>query len=97
MAIKIDETDMEAISSGASAKQAGKGWRVSYLPGREVDRNQAVTAMVLSEAVASNPPEGHKDWLFIDRWAEELSLSRAEAVSMIRQPRKDGREPEAGS
>ena len=61
-----------------------EGWAVSWLPGRTLTRNQAITAMTLAERVtqgATGPD--HKDWPFIQRWAEELDLSATTAVNKI--------------
>ena len=51
-------------------------WRVSWLPGRLMDRNSAITAMTLAEVVATdevNP--GHRLWLHIEGWSAELGLT----------------------
>ena len=50
-------------------------WQVSWLPGRLMDRNSAITAMVVAEVVATddvNP--GHRLWLHIEGWSAELGL-----------------------
>ena len=61
-------------------------WTLSWLPGRLVTRNQAITGMTLAEAVATIQTEGasvdhtHRMWPFIENWASELDLSAPEAV-----------------
>jgi hypothetical protein len=62
-------------------------WQVSWLPGRLMDRNTAVTAMTLAEVVATddvNP--GHKLWLHIEGWSAELGLTAPDALTWISQP-----------
>ncbi|NDL60976.1 hypothetical protein [Phytoactinopolyspora mesophila] len=64
-------------------------WEVSWLPTRRLDRNAAVTAMVLAETVAITTAGGgglcHDDpvWAFIDAWASELGLTGAVAVASL--------------
>lgn len=63
-------------------------WEVSWLPGQRLDRNQAITAMILAEAVARATTNGglfhdSPDWPFIDSWASELGLSGPAAVGRL--------------
>ena len=53
-----------------STRPDGNGWAVTWLPGRVLTRNQAITAMVLAETVAGGIGD-HTDkrWLFIESWA----------------------------
>lgn len=62
----------------------GTLWEVTWLPGRYLERNQAITAMVLAETVASGFGD-HTDpqWLHVDGWAAELGLSGPDAVGKI--------------
>ena len=62
-------------------------WQVSWLPGRHMDRNSAITAMTLAEVVATddvNP--GHRLWLHIEGWSAELGLTVPDALTWISQP-----------
>ena len=60
-------------------------WEVSWLPGRELTRNQAITAMVLVDYIDHRPPEPESPrWTFIDGWADELRLTGRDAVDRIR-------------
>jgi hypothetical protein len=62
-------------------------WQVSWLPGRLLDRNAAITAMTLAEVVATgdvNP--GHRLWLHIEGWSAELGLTAPDALTWISQP-----------
>jgi hypothetical protein len=59
-------------------------WRVSWLPGRSVSRNQATTALVLAghiTAGATSP--AHRQWARVQAWAAELDLTAAEAVNAV--------------
>ena len=62
-------------------------WEVSWLPGRALDRNSAITAMTLA-AHASEPDlnEQHRLWPFIQGWAAELGLTGSDAINRAAQP-----------
>jgi hypothetical protein len=58
-------------------------WVVSWLPGRHLTRNQAVTAMTLAEVAQGcldDPDSGM--WPFVGSWAAELGVAVTEAVTM---------------
>lgn len=65
-------------------------WRVSWLPGRVLTRNQAITAMTLAEAVVTMQDEGatldicHRLWPHVDNWARELGLTGPDAMAAER-------------
>ena len=94
MGIKITDDSMSSDLSPHTAEpwpmpEAGESpamWRVSWLPERPVGRNEAVSAMVLTETVAAHKDmaEGHRLWPHIDSWAAELGLSAREAVTRAR-------------
>lgn len=60
-------------------------WSVSWLPGRALTRNQAITAMTIAEAVKTHTDDlAHNQsqlWGHIDGWAAELGLSGPHAVA----------------
>jgi hypothetical protein len=59
-------------------------WEVSWLPGRHMDRNSAITAMVLADMVASGDMKtGHRVWPHVEGWAAELALTAPEALTRI--------------
>jgi hypothetical protein len=62
-------------------------WEVSWLPGRALDRNSAITAMTHADT-ASEPGlnERHQLWPFIQGWAAELGLSGPDAINRATQP-----------
>ena len=62
-------------------------WQVSWLPGRLMDRNTAITAMVLAEVVTTDEVDpGHRLWLHIEGWSAELGLRAPDALTWISQP-----------
>jgi hypothetical protein len=62
-------------------------WHVSWLPGRLMDRNTAITAMVLADVVAPGDMHaGHRIWPHIECWAAELGLSAPDALAWASQP-----------
>ena len=61
-----------------------RAWEVSWLPGRRVDRNSAITAMALADLAASDDMHaGHRLWPHISAWAGELELTAPEALTRL--------------
>jgi hypothetical protein len=64
----------------------GYSWQVTWLPGRHLHRNEAISAMTLAEMLTERAhilaDPASRLWWHIDGYAEELGLSRAEAVAM---------------
>jgi hypothetical protein len=61
-------------------------WRVSWLPGRTVSRNQATTALMLAAHIAAGATSpAHRHWPHVRGWAAELDLSTGEAVAAVQQ------------
>ena len=81
-------------------------WEVSWLPGRSLDRNSAITAMVLADHTREpDLNERHRLWPFIESWAAELGLTGSDAVDQVSRPDTPGQQhdregerldPEAG-
>lgn len=87
--ISITEQEMASEATGHRARRLVNegGWVVSWLPGRVLDRQQAITAMVLAVTVATETLEGgHRMWPVIDSWAAELGLAGPEAVVRASEP-----------
>lgn len=65
-------------------------WSVTWLPGRALTRDQAITAMTIAEVVAENPElwddPDHRMWLFVDGWAAEVGLLGTRAVELASAP-----------
>ena len=109
MTLTINDTTMTSDQTAHTAGQApGRQhlWEVSWLPGRVLDRNSAITAMVLADqAGAYDLNERHRLWPHTEGWAAELGLTGSDAVSRVSQPGAPGRyhdregerpDPEAG-
>jgi hypothetical protein len=101
--ITITDTHMTSPDTPHTAIAVDGGWRVSWLPGRALTRNQATTAMVIATIVGGRGVGLSDDpiWAFLDSWATELGLSGSEAVVRVSEPlgvREDeaSTEPEAG-
>jgi hypothetical protein len=65
-------------------------WQVSWLPGQTLDRNTAITAMILADTTAERDlNEGHRLWPHIQSWAQELGLTAPDAIARISEPPSD--------
>ena len=92
MTLKIDDTAMTSDRTAHTARQApsGHGWEVSWLPGQTLDRNTAITAMILADTAAERDlAEGHRLWPHIQSWAGELGLTAPDAIARVSQPPSD--------
>jgi hypothetical protein len=99
--LKIDDTTMSSDRTDQAARHAPdrKGWEVSWLPGQTLDRNSAITAMILADTTAEcDLREGHRLWPHIQGWAEELGLAAPDAIGRAsRPPSGINRQPEQAS
>jgi hypothetical protein len=79
MTLTINDTTMLSDQSAHTARQAPTShhlWEVSWLPGRVLDRNSAITAMVLADQVGEHDlNKRHRLWPFIENRAAELGLT----------------------
>jgi hypothetical protein len=92
MTLTIHDTTMTSDQTAHTARQAlsRNGWEVSWLPGQVLDRNSAITAMILADLAGEEDlHEGHRLWPHIRGWAEELGLTGPEAVAAASQPPSD--------
>ena len=93
MTLFINDTSMTSDQTAHAARQApGRqhGWEVSWLPGQILDRNTAITAMILADTAAERDlHEGHRLWPPIQSWAGELGLTAPEAIARASQPPSD--------
>jgi hypothetical protein len=109
MTLTINDATMTSDQTAHTARQApGREhlWEVSWLPGRVLDRNSAITAMVLADqAGVRDLDERHRLWPHVEGWAAELGLTGTDAVNRVSQPGTPGRhhdregerpDPEAG-
>ena len=90
MTLTINDTTMTSDQTAHTARQApGRphGWEVSWLSGRVMDRNTAITAMILADTAAEEDLyEGHRLWPHIQSWAAELGLTGPDAIARASQP-----------
>jgi hypothetical protein len=89
MSLTIHGTTMTNDQTAHTARHAPSrnGWEVSWLPGQTLDRNTAITAMILADTAAeADLREGHRLWPHVQAWAEELGLTGPEAVVAASQP-----------
>lgn len=82
MSTRITDTAMSSTSTAHTARRTGNRWTVSWLPGRTLDRNQAVTAMTIAEVVASRPAPDNRIWSAVTAWAAELDLTTTDATEL---------------
>jgi hypothetical protein len=103
--LRIDDTTMTSDQTAHTARHSPdrNGWEVSWLPGQTLDRNAAITAMVLADTTAEpGLHEGHRLWPFVQGWAAELGLTAPDAIAKTSQSASDlngqheqaGRQPE---
>ena len=109
MTLIINDATMTSDQTAHTARLApGRQhlWEVSWLPGRALDRNSAITAMTLAD-LTSEPglSERHQLWPFIQGWAAELGLTGSDAVDRVsraagprqqRERESERPDPEAG-
>ena len=90
MTLIITDATMTSDQTVHAARQAPGGrhlWEVSWLPGRALDRNSAITAMTLADVTGGHDlNEQHHLWPFIESWAAELGLTGSDAINRASQP-----------
>ncbi|WP_157777820.1 hypothetical protein [Nocardia terpenica] len=69
----------------------GDRWVVSWLPGRTLSGQQAVTAMTIAATVSRIEPT-EAEWSMLDNMALELGLTAREAVGMVTSEDRDIRQ-----
>jgi hypothetical protein len=92
MAVNILDDSMSSDRTTHSARlMPGRAhlWEVSWLPGHRLDRNRAITAMVLADlAGPGDLRPGDRQWIFAKGWADELGIRADDAIERISQPSK---------
>jgi hypothetical protein len=61
-------------------------WEASWLPGRRVTRDDAVTAMPLADLVGPDTNSGHRLWARMEAGVRELGVSAPEALDRLAVP-----------
>jgi hypothetical protein len=88
MTLTIGDTAMTSDQTAHTARHAPSrgGWEVSWLPGQVLDRNTAITAMILADTIAEQHlDEGSRLWPHIEGWAAELGLTGSETIARASQ------------
>jgi hypothetical protein len=90
--VAIEVISAETMTSNAtshSARCVGEDrWTVTWLPGRVLSGEQAVTAMTIASTVAGHQapatdPLSDAEWAVLDDWALELGITAAEAAALL--------------
>jgi hypothetical protein len=93
MGLTIDDTLMTSDQSPHTARQVPghrHSWEVSWLPGQILDRDTAITAMMLADIAATGDiREGHRLWPAVQSWSAELDLTGPDAINQASQPPPD--------
>jgi hypothetical protein len=103
MALTINDDAITGEHTSHTARPAPGhpgAWEVSWLPGRLLDRNAAITAMILADIAGTTTPHNeYQRWPHIQGWANELGLTAPDALTRITEGEasegKQDPEPEA--
>jgi len=90
--LTINDATMTSDQTTHTARHAPdrNGWEVSWLPSQTLDRNTAITAMILADTAAEQHiQEGHRLWPYVQSWAGEVGLTAPEAIARASQPPGD--------
>jgi hypothetical protein len=90
VALTIGDDTMTSNQSPHTARQAPghrHGWEVSWLPGQILDRDTAITAMILADIAATGDihPD-HRLWPAVQNWSAEVGLTGPDAIAQAAQP-----------
>jgi hypothetical protein len=89
MTLTINDTTMTSDLSAHTVRRSPdrNGWEVSWLPGRLMDRNASITAMVLADAAGTGQLHaGHHLWPHVQGWAAQLDLTAHEVLTRSSRP-----------
>ena len=90
MTVTILDDSMSSDRSPHAARLAtggGHSWEVSWLPGRRMNRNGAITAMMLADVAGHGDIDaGHRLWPHVSGWAAELALTAPDALTQMASP-----------
>ena len=92
MALTITDRIVRSADTAHTARRCDDGWAVTWLPGRNLTRTQAVAAMEIAEAVgqiAADAGPGAYDrwfWAYVDGSAAPLGLTGPDAVARVSEP-----------
>jgi hypothetical protein len=90
MALTILDDTMSSDRSAHTARVVPGSrhrWEVSWLPGRYLDRNSAITAMMLADTLGPGDVRaGHRLWPHVEGWAAELGLTAHDVIAQATAP-----------
>lgn len=90
MALTIWDDSITSDRTAHTARSLASGehgWEVSWLPGRCMDRNSAITAMVLADVTGPGDVRaGHRLWIHVEGWAAELGLTAPDVLARTADP-----------
>jgi hypothetical protein len=90
MALTILDASISSDRSKHAARTVpgdGHLWEVSWLPGRYMSRNSAITAMVLADVTAHGEVNtGDRLWIHVEGWAAELGLTAPDVLTFTASP-----------
>src|ERR1700745_38467 len=90
MTLTITDDAISGEHTSHTARRAPghpEAWEVSWLPGRPVTRNAAITAMLLADIGAPGTRHpGARLCPHIQGWAAELGLTAPDALARIARP-----------
>jgi hypothetical protein len=88
MALTITDTIIRGDHTPHTATPSGESWSVTWLPGRQLSRSQAITAMILASTIGTNQSSPCPARLspHINNWVAELGLTTPGARARIRNP-----------
>lgn len=96
MALTITDKAIRGTDTPHRAhRQLSATWTVTWLPGRLLSRDQAITAMTIAEEVGRIPadcdPEVYDEasWSRVDALADELGMSGPDAVARASESPED--------
>src|SRR5205814_1569490 len=84
MSLTIGDDAMTSDQSPHTARQAPghrHGWEVTWLPGQVLDRDTAITAMILADIAATGDirPD-HRLWPAVQSWSAEVGLTGPDGI-----------------
>lgn len=81
MTLKITDDEIISDASSHTARRYQDGaWQVTWLPGRKLDRNLAITAMTLADIAACGVEPEDERWPLIGSLAAELGYPGPAAI-----------------
>jgi hypothetical protein len=90
MALNFSDDTITGDHTGHTARRVPDdhlAWEVSWLPGRQLERSGAITAMAIADMAAANDPRpGDRLWPHITTWATVIGLTTPEALDLVSQP-----------